>query len=578
MRSSLGVILGFLLVAPPGVWASDPVPASRLPVSGSWSDSVGVSNGIPVYSTIYTTLTSSAGASQINAALAACPASNVVFLSAGTYNLNSGIDFSKSYVVLRGATNSSGVPTTILNFTSMGGERGINIHQVNDSWDPENPGQWTTVSVSSGIARGSGVVSLSGTPSGLSAGMIAWLSCPTNNLGLTGPPNGALFLGTDAFAQVVKITAVSGSTVTFTPPINADYLTTSACRLSWRSANNTLHRSGVENLSLTRSAGSGWDYIILEGTDECWVRNVKEYDLPFGNYGINVYMNYRTEIRHCDISHAETTSDSSSTYCILPLLTSGMLVEDNVFHDFPNIMPMKGLGGSAFAYNCIDTLTYPANPNWLSQTVYFHGLHNHYNLFEGNFGVNHYSDGSDAPGNNPGNDSGAMNNLYFRERLAGWDPAGSSNPPGKTDNLYAFVSGKLMNYHMVVGCVLGKQGVHVRYFDNGTGQGDGIFWLHSTITNTFIDIDNWNTVDNGVHAGTVLSAGQALVASYLHPSKPSWWGASQPWPPFGPEDALSVTNTMSYTNIPAGYRYVNGVDPATTPITPPPTPAGLIAQ
>src|SRR5262249_35006550 len=70
----------------------------------SWS-SAGVAGGIPTNRTTNcATLNPGATAAQISSAIASCPAGQVVFLNAGTYNIT-GIDFGggKSNVTLRGA-------------------------------------------------------------------------------------------------------------------------------------------------------------------------------------------------------------------------------------------------------------------------------------------------------------------------------------------------------------------------------------------------------------------------------------------------------------------------------------------
>jgi len=572
------VLRGYIIGAATngGGGSTDPVPASRLPVAGNWVDSVGVSNGIPQYTTIFSNFNADAygtNVTHLNAALSACPSGQVVFLNAGTYNFNSYVVQPKSYTVLRGATNSAGVPTTILKFNSMGGaEAGYWLNDSSDTFDPTQTGNWTALSVTSGIARGSTSLSVSGSLSSLVISNIVWLLSPTNQTqtGVTGPYNNAQFLGSNPFAVALKPTAISGSTVTFTPPLNADFLSNNVCKLCWISPHQIIHRSGIENVYLQRPSGTGGSYIWAQGGDECWLRNVYEYDLPFGVYGVSLWCNYRFEIRHCDFSYAECSSDCSSTYAIYPYFNSCALIEDNVFHNMPNPMPIKGLQSSVFAYNCIDNLPYASDPGWLSQVVYFHGQFCAYNLFEGNFGVTHYHDGGDGP--NTDNCSGSMNNLFFRERLAGYDTSNALSGGASDQNLSCFTAGRYGNWNMVAGCVLGtKTGwdtsgyttLYTKYQTNiypdvisGT-----IFNLSPHITNTFIDIDNWNTVDAGIHSGTGLTGSQALVTSYLHSTKPAWWGSSQPWPPFGPENAAGVTNNLSYTNIPAGYRYVHGTDP-----------------
>src|SRR4051812_7043434 len=78
-----------------------------------WSQA-GVPGGIPNRTTVCATLNPGATAAQINSAIAACPANQVVFLNAGTYNLSTGLFFNnKSNVTVRGA----GADQTILKFT-----------------------------------------------------------------------------------------------------------------------------------------------------------------------------------------------------------------------------------------------------------------------------------------------------------------------------------------------------------------------------------------------------------------------------------------------------------------------------
>src|SRR5207249_9101850 len=68
-----------------------------------WSQA-GIPGGIPTRTTICATLNPGATAAQINSAIASCPAGQVVFLTAGTYNISGGITFNgQSNVTLRGA-------------------------------------------------------------------------------------------------------------------------------------------------------------------------------------------------------------------------------------------------------------------------------------------------------------------------------------------------------------------------------------------------------------------------------------------------------------------------------------------
>src|SRR5690349_1571851 len=133
-----------------------------------WSKA-GIPGGIPNRTIICATLNPGATAAQINAAIASCPANQVVFLSAGTYNLSSGITFSGSNnVTLRGA----GADQTQL---VMLGASGCIIQSASvciagpSFTGPGNPGtirNWTA-----GYAKGTTQLTLSST-SGLSVGSL----------------------------------------------------------------------------------------------------------------------------------------------------------------------------------------------------------------------------------------------------------------------------------------------------------------------------------------------------------------------------------------------------------------------
>jgi hypothetical protein len=67
---------------------------------------------------------------------------------------------------------------------------------------------------------------------------------------------------------------------------------------------------------------------------------------------------------------------------------------------------------------------------------------------------------------------------------------------------------------------------------------------------------------SAVGTGSVTnSTASALPASLAYTSKPSWWPASLAWPPINPDSPA-----FSYEIIPAGYRYVNGVDAPDSPL------------
>src|SRR6266496_2289389 len=77
---------------------ADPIPQSR---KAPWQP--GVIGGIPARTTIYKSLTTANTLADINSAIASCPSNQVVYLSAGTYNLAGNILIQKAGVTLRGA-------------------------------------------------------------------------------------------------------------------------------------------------------------------------------------------------------------------------------------------------------------------------------------------------------------------------------------------------------------------------------------------------------------------------------------------------------------------------------------------
>src|SRR2546427_8063 len=86
-----------------------------------WSQA-GIPGGIPTRTTICATLNPGATPAQINSAIASCPAGQVVFLTAGTYNISGGITFNgQSNVTLRGA----GPDKTFLVFSGSNGCGGV---------------------------------------------------------------------------------------------------------------------------------------------------------------------------------------------------------------------------------------------------------------------------------------------------------------------------------------------------------------------------------------------------------------------------------------------------------------------
>jgi uncharacterized repeat protein (TIGR03803 family) len=237
------------------------LPAGTTP---NWIGNVGVEGGIPTYTNTWASYTtndyspSNPGLllSNINASLATCPASNVVFLAAGAYPLypwygtntcgtcmggisistNGNLQVANSYTVLRGAGTNTvlhfygpGNPTT--NSFAANGLIDVGDRQSTDPLD--NPGVETSINWTSGFATGSSNIVLA-TTSGLYVGQMICLDqtnndASTNGLGVgyvQGDPcwDGAGQSGRQSpdqrsLEEWCEITAINGVTVTIDHPL-----------------------------------------------------------------------------------------------------------------------------------------------------------------------------------------------------------------------------------------------------------------------------------------------------------------------------------------------------------------------
>jgi pectin methylesterase-like acyl-CoA thioesterase len=198
-----------------------------------WSGS-GVVGGIPSRTVICATLNPGATVAQINSAIAACPANEVVYLNPGTYSGLSGQIFfnNKSNVTLRGA----GPDQTFLVFSSGGDCNGLGANicvmnaDSNYSGDPHNTATWTA-----GYNQGTTSITLSGA-SNLHVGSLLILdqlddTSDTGNIYLCQTTSGCSWQGGigngrsgRAQNQTVTVTSINGSapaTVGISPGLRA---------------------------------------------------------------------------------------------------------------------------------------------------------------------------------------------------------------------------------------------------------------------------------------------------------------------------------------------------------------------
>jgi hypothetical protein len=95
--------------------------------------------------------------------------------------------------------------------------------------------------------------------------------------------------------------------------------------------------------------------------------------------------------------------------------------------------------------------------------------------------------------------------------------------------------------------------------------GNSLQELDLNVKNTMIRHGNYDYKNNTVSWDAAISD-YTIPASYFRTVKPAWFG-NLAWPPFDPASPPGAFNNANLSKIPAGYRYVNGIDPPGSPAT-----------
>jgi hypothetical protein len=550
------------------VEATDALPSSRKPAGIGWTGYVGVEGGIINRSTVYTNLTSTATSAQINSAISACPSNQVVFLNAGTYTLSDTLTLT-SYVTLRGATNSSGVPATVLNFGSLGNWALLNIgNGAYPIQDGTSVPPYSN-SVVSGLFPGSTSITLGSTPTALVVNQILVIdqvADEANTFDYGPSPNASGEVphdnpycrsGTRAYTQFVRVTGVNGSTVSFTPPIYGSYWTnTLAPGVYYWNNGNTVGWAGVENVNVIRAAGGASNIIQFGPALDCWAYNVTMNGV--GTSCVRFFGALFCELDHCALN-GPADSIASGVYGVYLTQASACKIENNCLQNVPAFITPAAASGCVIAYNYATNIPY-ATAGYLDEVLNTsHGAHCYFNLVEGNYAPSLWADAYH------GNSS---HTLFVRNRVPGWEP-------GKTSGVRCFNLDYHNDYETALGNIMGTAGIQTSYMSINSSCDYCIFDLAEDNVAApvgFLALGNWNTVSNSIPAAESLGS-STVASSYYLTATPSWFGSLN-WPPY--DSGNPAANGAA--NIPAGYRFVYGVDPPTGTVLPPPAPTNLIAQ
>jgi hypothetical protein len=425
--------------------------------------------------TICQTLSPGVTAAQINSAIASCPAGQVVYLNAGTYNLSGSIVTTTSNVTLRGAgpdqtllvfsatsSKCSGLgPTTICVWN--GDNRALN--------NLANQASWTA-----GYAPSTTQITLFSTTN-LQSGSLLILSqqddaSDTGNVYVCqtyGADGDCSQEGTSGNARVgwgqmqtVQVTNVQGSTVTINPGIYAPQWSAAKTPVGYWSSSLPISGFGIENLSIDFSgAGAGWSGVMFWLATNCWVKNARTVN----NYTtgssfvshVGIYQSTHITVRD---SYMYGSNPASEGYgAMLGIASADCLVENNISQHTATGYLTAGNVGTVFGYNYAVDNYYTGNggaPNWQQFDAVHHNYLDYYILWEGHEGIGF--DGDDVHG------TSAFVTM-FRSYLNGRDPA--TQDPGysgsKNEATTAYIVASYNRYYNLVGSVLGTQSYHTRY-------------------------------------------------------------------------------------------------------------------
>lgn len=510
----------------------------------------GVAGGIPTRTTQCSTLNPGATAGQINSAIAACPANQVVFLNAGTYNLSAGIVFNgKSNVTLRGA----GPDRTFLVFSNgdscmgQGGDICVNGNDLSYYIEsPSHTANWTA-----GYAKNATQLTLS-TTSGLAPGMVVILDqlndtsdtsavyvCSTANVCANEGPGGGGRTNREQ-EQFAKVVSIAGNVVTITPGLHMpNWRSGQSPQVSWGNANAYVSGVGLENFSVDHAKsknGKAGIYFIF--ANNSWVKNVRS--LNANRNHVWLYESLRCTVR--DSYFYGTQNAASQSYGVEEFMASDNLVENNILHHIATPLQTNEGTGTVFGYNFTTDDYYNVSPTWQQASSYLHAAGTDMILHEGNVGTGFTGDVVHGTHNFV---TGARNYWIGVE----------TGKAAQTIPILLYSFNRYMNF---VGNVLGKAGYHTNYESfvpslnspdtsiYRLGSGDGNPGDDTLTRTTMLRWGNYDTVNNAVRFVTsevpsglsqfpnTVPSDQTIPTSYYLSAKPSWFG-SIPFPPIGPD-------------------------------------------
>jgi hypothetical protein len=422
----------------PGAGELSPAPTSMFPPDRATIWNPGVPGGVPTRSRVCANVSAATygdgaidATAGIQAAIEACPAGEVVQLSAGRFTINNGtfllID---KGVTLRGA----GPGQTTLQKTD-GARPGVEATGAKPSpiailgpvrW-ADNSGFAGSTNLTADAVKGAYSITVA-SASGLKAGQsvlldelsgAAWQTDPCGRGEIWAavdfrvvwqkhnPPRPtddplkvpASAANQDAFgwfsrldrptAEVKQIASVAGNVITFSTPMHISYRTSHTAQITAYNVKRVVN-AGIEALTVT---GGDNGNIRFQWCDACWAKSID--NTVWHDEGFAVVHSFRVEIRDSYVHDGAWSQPSGAGYAIsISHGSAEMLIENSIILKANKVMVARSAGaGSVIGYNYIDDGYINSNGSWIE--VGLNGSHmvgSHHMLFEGNYAFNFDSD------------------------------------------------------------------------------------------------------------------------------------------------------------------------------------------
>ena len=333
----------------------------------------GISGGIPYYPVSINVKNAPYNAkgdgisddtAAIKLAVANCPAGTAIYLPEGTYRLTSVILIDRKSIVLRG----DGPDKTRLK----------NVATNNDAIVLQGVSSASKADVLSGYSKGSTSIVVS-TASSFRIGNYIMISQVNDPSVCEEMPDYC----PRAISQIVRITAISGNTITINRPL---YYTYSSFFDPEIEKVDMIEKAGVEDLYIERVNNGSWSSsVLLDMAADCWVKNIESYN-AVGNH-VATQRAYGCEIRDSYMHHGHAYTSGRAYGVWLFDRSTDNLVENNIFYYLRHFVSFEYGGcGNVIGYNYCDRLfgdDYP-NTDYLTEGIHTHGGHPYMNLIEGN--------------------------------------------------------------------------------------------------------------------------------------------------------------------------------------------------